>query len=298
MESNAAAHEYSMRFATGDVDLLALVGPTGWGKSTLLDAMQKRLTRRGADASAAVLTASDWIHRTGRLDSGASLLLDNVQEVLEAPRIRQTFLMALERRVRLGRPTALVFTGSRMSRHVRGVLPGSRRWTIATIASPPIVEREEFVRYVAPYLEMRLSGPLIRHIAKTMNGNGRTVCGALNRLRMRQNEWLDDESTVRALGILSPFCADCADWDLRDLIAEAATTCGLAADPVRRKGILAYTMLNIALLPEMEVAQFLGVIPGAAYGLSVKCQNEMATNAQNREELRVFLQAIVNSIDR
>jgi energy-coupling factor transporter ATP-binding protein EcfA2 len=298
MASNAAAHENSMRFATGDVDLLALVGPTGWGKTTLLGAMRQRLTRRGTDASAIVLTASDWIHRSGRLEPGASLLLDNVQEVLDAPRVRQTFLMALERRVRLGRPTALCFTSPKVTRQFRGVLPGSRSWTIATIASPTTAERADFVRHVAPFLEMRLNEPLIQHIAQTMLGNGRTICGALNRLRMRQSEWLDDESTVRALGLLSPFCADCADWDLRELIADASTTLGLRDDPCRRKAMLAYTMLNIALLPETEVARFLGVIPGAAYGLSVQCQSDMASNPQAREEMRLFLANVIGALSR
>jgi len=293
MESNAEAYDCAMRFATGDVDLLALVGPTGWGKTSLLSAMQHRLTRRSEDASAPLLTASDWVHRSLQHDLGAPLLLDNVQDALETPKIRQSFLLALERRVRLGRPTALSFTSPKMTRQIRSVLPGSRSWSIAVIGSPSTKERERFVRHIARTMDMRLSGSLVYHIAQTMQGNGRTISGALKRLRMQQSAWLDDESTLRALGTLSPFCADCSEWDLRERIAETAEFLGSSSSPGARNGMIAHTMLHIARIPENEVAQHFGITPGAVYSLATGFQQAVKGDSQTRQALRTYVHNIV-----
>src|SRR5688572_30068178 len=87
LPSNVRAIESGLLFASGIHPFVAVVGPSGWGKSHLLHAVATRL---GEDECLPpeVLSAQDWIAGGMRSDSGRALLLDNVQDALEGGRPR------------------------------------------------------------------------------------------------------------------------------------------------------------------------------------------------------------------
>src|SRR5688572_1680459 len=120
--SNCEAVETSLLFATGLQSFAALVGPSGWGKTHLLEAVAKRLQHDAGYWACEVHSASDWISNQNRVDPHVPVVLDNVQDVLAKSRSRLLFRLALERRVKAGRPTILGFTSPKPGRSVRTVL--------------------------------------------------------------------------------------------------------------------------------------------------------------------------------
>src|SRR5436305_2223096 len=111
LPSNMHALESARLFSNRSASFVALVGPSGWGKTHLLrassDALRPEFLR-----SVGVSEASDYAVNPSRPDVHAPLLLDNVQGALDRSRARLQLRLALERRVRSGRPTLLSFTGS------------------------------------------------------------------------------------------------------------------------------------------------------------------------------------------
>ena len=290
LPSNSQAIQSSERFAAGLQPFVALVGPSGWGKSHLLSSVSARLAQRSANAPA-VFTATEWVLGIAQVDSDAPLLLDNVQDLLPKPRLRQALRAAIGDRVRAGQSTMLCFTTAKSGRSLRILLPAPRSWTWASIQAPEAAERVLVLQHMAQAEHLVMSEPLTRLLASRLRGNGRTLIGALKRLKLYGADWHDETLTLRACGILDMFFRDDSDWDLRETVFNA---CGKG---VHGADLAMYLMLREAALSEAHVAQFFGVQPSVAYqrvsALSValtKSQElrEEAAIASNRAVLSLF----------
>ncbi|MFN3729366.1 MAG: hypothetical protein ACK4XJ_06615 [Fimbriimonadaceae bacterium] len=265
LPSNTQSVEAAMQFSTGALDFVALVGPSGCGKSHLLGAAAERLSGNGRDGSIRVVSAAEWVQDPRRRDTVEPLLLDNVQDVLALGRQRQALSLALERRVRFGRPTMLSFTYPKLTRQVRTFLPSPEVWAVIPITLPQPAEREDLVRHLCRLEGMTLAPGLVWQIAHAMHGNGQTICGTLKRLKLNKSEWCDSSSQLLAMGILSPFFADNGGWDLRQTVAEVADAILPALDRERRVDLAIYVLLGVCSLPEVEVAAYFGITPRTAY---------------------------------
>ncbi len=71
--SNMLAVQAAERFASGISNFVAIVGPSGWGKSHLLASVANRVAQREGSAPQ-VLTATEWLLGIAQSDSGRPAL--------------------------------------------------------------------------------------------------------------------------------------------------------------------------------------------------------------------------------
>jgi len=269
LPSNVRAIEAALLFGSCFQDHVAILGPSGWGKSHLLHAAAKNLRRR-LGAAIAVVSAVEWTTSSSHWELATPVLLDDVQDALKQPRLRQSLRAGLERRVKCGRPTLLSFTAEGTSRLLRTFLPHQREWLVATMSEPSPLERELVARQIAASKGMVVAQAILNLLAKKTAGNGRSLEGALERLKLSQARWVDSDEILRGSGILGPYLGDEHGWDLRDHVHEVITSavhenrsCGLQA-PVDTDMALS-VMLHEVGIGENEVASFYRVSPGEAY---------------------------------
>lgn len=296
VNSNVRAMESVMRFASGHHTMVAIIGPSGWGKSHLLEAAAATI-RAESFHTCHVLTAVDWIGNLRSRNPNGPLILDNVQDVIQKHRSRVTFEMALERRVRAGKPTLLSFTETKLTRSIRSTLRGTNEWMVATIKAPAGKERLKVVERMAVSEGLGISSTLAKILANRVQGNGRTLSGALKRLKLHDSQWKGSHSTLRALGILNLFLASNSDWDLREHIAECAKS--LPSDKRAEAvpfDLALHTMLRVALLSEAEVAKFFRIEPAKAYSYSCRFSQKMAASDAVNQVADEFVHRVVATL--
>ncbi|MBS1724035.1 MAG: hypothetical protein JSS66_13905 [Armatimonadetes bacterium] len=264
LPSNISAIEAAMRFVDGTCVFLALSGPSGWGKSHLLVAVTEQLNR-AHPGSATVVSALQWLKQSGR-DTVPVLLIDDIQDVMSHPRTKYQFRRKLDLRVRTGRPTLVAWNQAHACKYCRSLLPSSRQWVFANIAEPRSGERELVVLQIASRMGLQLSKPIARLVAKHLHGNGRSISGALQRLRMAKSDWTLDNDVLEACGLLSPYLLGSEGWDPRDQVQEAVSgTLGGSEGGVRPSDVSCYLLLGEMGISESEVADFMRVSPSAVY---------------------------------
>lgn len=295
LPSNAQALELTRVFAANGASFVALIGPSGCGKSHLLKSASSTIE---ADRTqhAEVLDAALWALNPPKLDH-AALILDNVEDALDKPRVRLQLRLALERRVRSGRPALLSFTAQRPSRSIRAFLPSSKDWIVCGIQEPDARERECLVRQLAEAEGLKLCDCLVWLLSHRMNGNGRSLLGALKRLRLDRTQWTEPDMILRACGVLDPFFTDNASWDLRDQIACCSEEFAGKVTGSRQE-LAIYTMLRVALLAEEDVARYYEMEPGEAYSAAIRFEDQVSVQRQAfvASEVPEFLQFVVQKL--
>lgn len=283
VESNVQALDAVQLFAIGAHKNVALVGPTGWGKSHLLHATAERISSEFGTQ----ITPIDAVQYANscKIDSPAPLILDNVQEAFEASRTRIQFRILLERRIYAGRPTLLSFTAPRLTRNIRTLMPNYRRWIFAQIQSPPVEERQLILDKMAAAADIHIAPSLIRIIAGRMKGNGRTLTGALQRLNLFDSKYTDTPSILRALGLIDIFFRDNSSWDFREKMLLAA--CG-NGNKVEAKRMVVYLMNEVAGFPESEVAFATQTLPGDVYNICQSMRRELETDTNMRTRYKQY----------
>ena len=292
LPSNVEAVEASLLFSAGLSEFVVLVSPSGWGKTHLLNAVEARFRIEG-NSCPLPITAEEYVDNQGRPDPANPLLLDDCHVVLGRPRQKAVFRMALEQRVRSGRPTMLSFTSAKLSRSIRSFLPHPREWAICWIGIPEPEERVSLINLMATAGGLVLSPNLVEVIAHQMHGNGLTISGALKRLRLSGPSWQEGAATLRACGLLDPFFADNSSWDLGHKILKAADATRTMFSQFPALDLAAYTMLRIACLSEAQVARGLGVEPAVAYLKASRFEREIERDPLKSEAVRQFVDLVV-----
>jgi len=270
LPSNATAFEAAMLFANQMAPFVAVAGPSGWGKTHLLNSVAETL-RIESGVPAVVRTAVEWVGQAGKCDSAAPLILDDVQDVLGKVRLRQQFRRLLERRVHTGRPIALALTQERPERTLRSLLPTVHEWSVGLIQAPEVTERILVVRGMASNERLVLAEPLVRLLAQKAPGNGLSLAGALSRLRLLKDRWQEAPAILRACGVLMPFLSDTRGWDLRDHVYDAVVAFWSRSSetlPVGPHEFAIYSMLTLMGLPERDVAAYFQLNQGDAYAIA------------------------------
>lgn len=281
-----------MHFANGVHTFAVIVGPSGWGKSHILECVSDRLAQRCLPAPR-VVSAAEWLDDL-RMDGPHPLLLDDLQEITERPRSRIQFRIALERRVRTGRPTMLAYDGVKRTRHLNSILPRAKEWAIGLIDEPAPSERALVIAQLAEVEGLSLSPALTHVVARHMRGDGRTLAGAMHRLRAAGPLWNDVGGTLKACGLLEPFFADSGDWDLRGHILGVAQH--FDPGPIPIADLIAYTMLRLAEIGEIDVARVMGIEPGEAYSRCARFERLYKTSEEAMAIVQKFLETIVGGL--
>lgn len=291
--SNVSAVETSLQFATGLTTFAVILGPSGWGKTHLLESVAERLKSRGGPVQ--MLGANEWL-ASGRLDHNGPLLLDDVLEVSKRPRLRVQLRIALERRFRSGRPTLLCMSANKRTRQLSQMLPSSSAWQIGVIGDPAAEERILIVNDLAKSQGLSLSVALTRVIAYEMRGSGSTVQGALKRLRLMGALWNDVNGTLKAFGILDPCFCDNGNWDFARHIVQTARNFPFDKYSVDREELLAFTMLKEASLGEEHAARAMRMHPGETYQLSQAFERTYRDSDLAALAARQFAETIINGL--
>jgi len=295
--SNVEAVEAALTFAGGTNPFAALVGPTGWGKTHLMEAVAAQVSREDG-CIVPIHNAMEWATSSHGAYARQPLLLDNAQDALVRPKVRQAVRSALEKRVRMGLPTMLSFTAHRPTRPLKSLLPCCQDWIVANIKTPDPRERMVVVSQISNAEGVAISQGLARLLAYKMKGNGRTLVGALKRLRLYGPTWLDSRATLKACGILDPFFFDNSAWDLKEQISR------ISHHPEYRHGradssdMAIFTMLREANLSEIDIARFLNIEPSEVYQRSAKFEGQASLSEPIKAELNTFIEAIVDSLLR
>ncbi len=184
----------------------------------------------------------------------------------------------------------LSFTTAKAGRSLRVMLPTPRTWVWASVQAPQPAERITVLEHMAENEHLSLSAPLVRLLASRLRGNGRTLLGALKRLKLYGADWKDTAHTLRACGTLDMFFRDNSDWDLCESIANACRGSAYGAD------LAIYLMLREATLSEAHVAHFFGVPPSAAYQRAGAVATAIAKSPELSEEATLASSRAVKSL--
>ena len=299
LPSNIEAVEAALLFSAGLEAQVAIVGPSGWGKSHLLEAVAGRLRAESGMALPRSMDVEDWLSGLNRGAHAGPAIVDNVQTCMGSLRQSQLLRVSVERRVRSRRPTLLSFTARAPSRQIRALVPQPREWRIVHLKAPTGPERESVLRQMASTEGLALSEELVRLIARKTKGNGCTLKGALKRLNVQQGRWLTATETLQACGLLNPFFADDGNWDLRERIVKVVGRCageptGLSVDPLCAA---TYLMLREAMLSEAEVADYLKMEPKSAYRLARRVERLLKDDPATAEALKRLISEVVGALE-
>lgn len=296
--SNVGAIETALRFSTGLQTFAALVGPSGWGKTHILEAVAWKLRHEAGYGDCEVQGADEWVTAGSKTAAHMPLILDNVQDVLGKSRSRIKMRLALERRTKAGRPTILGFTSPKPGRSLRSVLPAAREWAISNIGAPAPSERQIIVAKIAQTEGLVVSEALVRLLAHRLKGNGLTIRGAMKRLRAHSDTWLGAEGALRACGVLNPFFSDNSSWDLREHVMDCARGFGLECAGADVRDLAIFIMLKEALLGEDDVARFFEIAPAQAYNAANRFERQLENCSESRDIVRRFIALAVERLQQ
>ncbi|MCU0315059.1 MAG: hypothetical protein MUC92_00540 [Fimbriimonadaceae bacterium] len=258
---NMQAVEVGMRFGEGLIPYALIVGPSGWGKTHVLRCVEDSLERSSKQVVRA--KAVDFLRSSLRPEGPELLLLDDLSDAMRTPKLRHSLRLMLERRLRAKRPTLVVFTGSKVTPEMLQILPSSRQWETAQVCEPSEGEKSSIVAYLAERIGLSLSPSLARMMARHLDGNGRTYLGALERLKLCDQDWTRPSDLCRAVGVLAPHLSS-HTWDPRDEVFEAVTQV-VGEDSSQLTDLCSYVMLREMQFSEGYVASFLKASPSRIY---------------------------------
>jgi hypothetical protein len=184
----------------------------------------------------------------------------------------------------------LAFTGDRPQRQLLNFLPYFREWRVALIEPPTLDERHHLLERLARTEGLDLDGSLICLLAERMKGNGRTLQGALKRLRLYGADWSGNRATLRAAGLLDHFFRDDSGWDLSERILLAVDKVCPSYPQVDAAEAAMYVMLRDATLNEVEIATSFGAKPAHVYTSACR----LRSLAESSPEVRKCLSEIVD----
>jgi len=295
--SNLGAIEAGMRFAQATTPFVLIIGAAGWGKTHLLESVSHYMGLQGIQANRPI-AATIYACFPDRTDESLPLMLDDVQDAWTNMRTKQELRRLLERRVRAKRQTMVAFSDGVTRAEAVRYLPGSQEWGCQTIREPTRTERDLVVRQIADVEGVALSKPIVTLISRHLFGNGRSILGAIQTLRLIRPDWSRRSDVCEACGVLMPYIHGEDGWDPRDVMNEAvaATYSVLPVAGVTSGQVCAYMLISEMGLSEYDVATFLDVSPTKAYAMSNGVKLQLA-DARLADCVQMCRSAVVKSLD-
>lgn len=281
VDSNRSALHACSSFCDGTSPFIALVGPSGWGKTQLLRSTAARfgVTLEHKSESTTLHRRRDPVKRISNLPY---LILDDAEDFMPRLKDRQELRTIIEHRIRTHRPTLLAFSTSQPIRGLKALLKDPQ-WRIEEVAQPSCFEKRQIVTRMAERENAQISQTLVNVMASKSGGNGATLVAAIQRLLLVQPDWTTPDSQLRALGVLKPYLQGQTGWDVRDHVHETTRRFAehqgcFASEEVDDMAL--YFMRTSVGISEKEVADFFGYEPGFSHSklqtATLKSRNGMA----------------------
>ncbi len=262
VESNIQAVRACRLFVLGHGKFTAIVGPSGYGKSHLLEAVAQLLPH---EAKTTVREAADWSLKNQKSEGSEPLILDNIQDAACQSKLRQNLRLGLDRRVKSGRRTLVSMTSQMPAKFARSLLPASKDWVVAQIQTPSLEDRTLIISQICQTEHLLVSPLLVRLLASRVKCSGRSYVGIVKRLKLTTRDWSDPAQTLFACGIINPFLSDDSGWDLREAIARVSFENRGMLPRNRAKDLALYLMLKVAQLSESSVSVFYNMTASEAF---------------------------------
>jgi hypothetical protein len=278
LPSNHAALEATKRFGEGKISNLVLLGPSGWGKTCILEYARAILMETGNYKRVSIINAQDFVVPRHDYDPNEPILLDNFQDVMQLPKRRLTIRMALERRLKAKNPTMIAITSPK-GVLPRGILPNQYSWLVTKVGIPTFAERKVLVKHLSSAYDLKISDQMVAFLAAKLAGNGAAVEGALKRLRIAGTDWQSPEATLRGCGVLVPFLLDDGAWDFRSFLQETVSKVSEADS----QNFTIHLMRNVAQIQEADVATFLEMTPTAVHRTARKFAERLKNDPRAKE---------------
>ncbi|ARU42269.1 hypothetical protein CCB80_14400 [Armatimonadetes bacterium Uphvl-Ar1] len=289
LPSNLAALALGLDFACGQQNFIGVGGPSGWGKSELLHRVREIL-KHSQGIITEVQSADQWAISNSPACRNSVLLLDDLQDALRSPRLRHLLRLRLEHRLRRNLPT-MICTAENFDKAIRNrIISPLSGWHLAEINAPSLIERQRITHQIAKVERINLHPSIESLIALHLNGNGRSIRGALLRMKLVKSNWATLDDFAEACGVLMPFLIGEDGWDPRDVVTEALNHVYLAwpsSAPLGKRAALAYLLNQVIRLAEEDVACFLRVRPGQVYRHCKSVQDRL-----DNPEVRQFIDVL------
>ena len=285
LPSNVDAVETAMMFSRGFASFVALIGPSGWGKTQLTDCIQ----RDSEDSHPVrVVSAADPNGLVACQSERGALVIDDGQSVFMSPRRTHQLRRLLEQRVRQNQPTVICFAQPSWSPRLKGFIPYNRTWRIAEIAVPSADERFAVALDFSASIGIQVDARILKLVASRIPGSGRALKGALHRLSLVSDQWTTESQVLSACGVLHPLLTE-AGWDLRDHVAEMATSTS--------RDFTVFFMAQRLGLGEQDISGFFNIPAGSVYRISTRVSRLLRTD-QGQNEIRRLESDFLASLDR
>lgn len=268
LPSNIRAVEAVVLFRSGLATHVAVVGPSGWGKSLLLECAATEVAPPKS-APERVFSAANTQDFDAAIDHESVLILDDVHVAMAQAKTRVKLQRLLERRIRTRKATLIAAESERASKNLAHFLPSSREWTIGTISQPTEAERTQVVMSIARQFGMSMDARLAAFVARHYPGSGQCLKGAVRKLELLPMAPSDPNFAFSACGLLFGTGCGSNGWDLRDAIqesAEAAVRSLPASDRRLSPQTLAIHLSRAKFqIPEQSIAGFYQISEGDVY---------------------------------
>lgn len=255
--SNAHAVDAVRCFVEGHITNLAIVGPSGWGKSQLLAAAAASLGKRGRRTHSVIEGGIELSRQLKSIDPQDPIIIDNFQELVKGHKQRIKMHMMLERRIRSRKPTLLALTTARGA-CPKGFLPNQHSWNLAEVKVPNSSDRRLIIRKMAGWHGLQLGEEMVALLDQRLSGNARSLEGAMKRLQLAGSRFVEPQDVLMGCGVLCPLLEDDGRWDLRSYLQESICRLPEAMD---QRAMTIHVMRNVAHLQEADIATFLEMTP-------------------------------------
>lgn len=276
LPSNIEAARLAGRLLRGECRFALIVGPGGTGKSHLLEAVAAR-------AGVAAVRAADLVHAKQPASNGL-LVVDDLEAIAGQSKAAIQARILVERRVRARRP--IIAAGAAAGRApITKFVPFSRVWRVASIEPPSGDERVALLNEMCANLGIALPPGAARLTSRTVTGDGRTLRGALTRLRVAAREELATASLVNIAGWLFPYAQASGGYDLRDIVFDAVCLAGGSGSRrltcTELQSLAAYLLRVHAELPEGAIAEYFGASGGEVFRCVERVRKRLRTGEKS-----------------
>ena len=198
--AHAATYNVAQNPGTNDYNPLLIYGPSGMGKTHLLNAAANEIRRKFPHLRIVYISAERFLNecissmRRGEMDkfrqkyreSTDVIVVDDVQYIGKGEAVQEEFFHMINSFIE--RKKQVIVASDRMPKDILGLEDRSRtrleRGLIADINMPDLETRLAILRYKAEQFNVRLSEDTIQYIAKISKKSIRELEGNLKKIKM------------------------------------------------------------------------------------------------------------------